>query len=162
MDFYRTAEGIELMDKTNEGMFAFVWEAEDVEGAIVRQFDEVAFQMALRDDEFVLPVDPLLRLSVDALDRERIRKFKLLATALAKKLNPVLSPEIFVEPNLESGERFKSYWLVDHNVNTGRKIFRTVIGIERSAGEPRLDLTVISPSGICQVCHDDNCSFEGE
>lgn len=162
MDFYKTAEGVELMDKTNEGMFTFVWEAEDVEGAVVRQFDEVAFQMALRDDEFVLPIDPLLRLSVDTLDRERIRKFKLLATALAKRLNPSLPSEMFVEPNLEDGERFKFYWLVDHTVETGRKIFRTVIGVEHLIGEHHLDLIVISPSGKSQICHDDNCSFEGE
>lgn len=159
MDFYTTAESVELMDKTNEGMFAFVWEAEDVEGAVIRQFDEVAFQMALRDDEFVLPIDPLLRLSVDVLNRERIKKFKLLATALAKRLNPSLLPEIFVEPNLEGGERFVSYWLTDHNMTTDTRIRRTVIGVECDGTK---SLKVISPSGNIVECNSDDMSYEGE
>ncbi len=91
--------------------------------------------------------------SVEFLDKEQVKAFHLV---------PMCSsvPPVTVKLDLEDGERFISYWLVDYNINTGTKLYRHVVGIQQKDGFKTL--MVVSPNGKITLCTDDNQSYAGE
>jgi hypothetical protein len=157
--WYASAEGSDYMRRTLDGMFMFVWEAEDTEGYVYRQFDDITFHRALHDPDYIVPED--LRASVDSLSKDKIVRFSLWPTALTRKVHIGKFDLAHVDIDLSKGERFISYWLTDQIVFPVPKIVRkTVIGKIFQDGTKQL--LVISPSGATLLCNNDNQSYEGE
>jgi len=160
--WYGTEEGQSFLNATNGGQLMFVWEASMRDGSVVRMYEDLAFERALKDPTYVPPEDT--RRSVDILDREKVVRFELYPIALTKKVHPHLVPfGVTVDP--DNGDRFVSHWLTDHVPKSGISLRRTVIGFERlnpKVGEDRFNLTVVCPSGKVVMTHTEDMSYEGE
>lgn len=158
MTWYESPEGSALMVATLGGKFIFMWEAVLGDGSVLRQFDDFAFQRALIDDEFVPPDN--IRLSTDIIPRDKVVEFRLLPIAMTRKLTQHFQQPIVLKLDPEKYSLI-ARWLVDHDVRSGRKVYRHVIGFTPRDGG--LDeLTVISPSGKIVQTSTEDLSYEGE
>lgn len=160
-DWYASAKAQEILARTNGGMLMFTWEAVLEDGTVIRQYDDVTFTRSVTDEDFVPPEDS--RLSVDALQRERVSQFRLHPIAYVKKNCPWFQQPLVVSLRLKRDERLTSFWETDYTPRTGYTLRRTVIGLKRTVGTEEVStFVVVSPSGQITICGDTNQSFEGE
>jgi len=149
---YADEESQRFLALTQEGKFIFVWEAVYDDGKTVKQFDEIPFYRTLMEEDYSPPDG--MRLSVDALERDKVVEFRLWPAASFRKRGgrPVVV-------KLKGEERFVSFFEVDLDTKTGKRLYRHVVGIEKNGMRV---LTTISPSGWVTLSTDTNVSFEGE
>lgn len=165
LGWYATPEGMDYLNRTNGGMFSFVWVARYNDGTIMRQLEPKIMKQALDNPDFVVPKH--LVQSVSKLDVRKLQEFLLLPTALSQKEAPWLK-EVRLKIDLKAGEKFISYWLTDYALqkeDPRRPTYlrRHVVGISKTLnGTQAKFLTIISVSGKVMVCTNENQSFEGE
>lgn len=155
--WYRTFLGKLFLKLTDSGKWAYTWVVEYADGEIIYQLDEPELIRVLSGT--YIPTDWK---SVDVLDVNKVKKFTLLPTGVAKELAPWIRPFQLVV-DLKAGEKFIAHWTYDVNIITGARVCRHVIGVAKLVkGSSVKFLTVISPSGAVTVCTNTNQSFEGE
>lgn len=160
--WYRTEEGQFFLNATNAGQLMFMWEAVHRDGSITRMYEDLAFERALKDDTFVPDIN--LRRTVESLDRNDVREFRIIPIALTRKLRPMV-PTFAIDIDLENDARFVSFWETDHVPKDDTYLRRTVIGIEQLSpkkGQNRFEYLVVSPSGKVMRTPTLDTSFEGE
>jgi hypothetical protein len=155
----------ELFAKTLNGRLMFMWEAELDDGGILRQFEEIPFQRALTDPNFVLPAD--IRLSTDIIPRDKVVRFSLRPTALTKRFCPWFAQADYtMTENVDpKNEDLIAKWLVDHHIQGAfgqMEIARQVVGKKLRASPFSQFLRVLSPSGAIFAGDREDQSYEGE
>ena len=128
-----------LLGKTEEGKFSHTWEADYLDGKTVRQFDDITFVRALRDPHFT-PIG-LPYISTDAIERPRLKEFRLHPIALTRFVTPWHQTVFRIRPRYHLGEQLVARWEVDFSVVSQKRLYRHTIGIRLDRGEI---LTVIS------------------
>jgi hypothetical protein len=156
-DWYSTEAGNHFLGATDRGRFAFLWEAVYSSGSVIRQYNDVVFTRALTDDTYCPPDEG--RVSVEELSKDQVVLFRLIPTALTRRLVPWFPKPIELHVDPAKGEQFVSYWLMDYRPRTNFRLCRHVIGLRIQEAKM---VMVISPSGQFVLCADDNQSYEGE
>jgi hypothetical protein len=159
MEWYKSPEAIELLNKTEKGRFVYIWKAFYDDGTIVRQFPEEQFDKYLNE---LIPISDADRVPVDKLDVRKVKELVLIPTGICRTYAPWLNPVRLVV-DIEAGEKFISFWCVDRDMFSGREIARHVVGISKPVnGSQAKFFVTISPSGNVTVATNENLSYEGE
>lgn len=169
-NWYQSEDARFVMSATDKGKQLFTWEGFYQDGAVIRQYDEVAFYRALTDVDYV--PDQARLVSTGALDKKKTVKFILHPIALTRKHCPWFPHPYTVSVRPEVGERLLAFWEVDYRPRDGFKLFRHAIGIQLVDPKVVLDngdekeisrsVLVFSPSGSITLAGTTNVSFEGE
>ena len=169
-NFYLSQEGEFFLNRTGRGQLSFVWEAKNVDGSRLLQFDEIAFYRALMDENFTPDISTVV--STGRINKRFAVEYTLHPTAVTRKYSPWYVRPFTVRIRPHKNERLLAFWEVDQNVTTGQKLYRHVCGIATvdpdvilpNGDEKELSriLFVISPSGSMVLTGTTDTSFDGE
>lgn len=162
LQWFKTEYARQFMAATNNGKFAYIWEATYTDGSKVKQFSDALFQQLLDDDAPVPANLDEVRGTVDKLDVRKVKEFVLYPTGVACRYIPLIQPVRLIV-DVENGEKFISYWLADYYQMTNSFMYRHVVGISKPVnGAAAKFFTVLSPIGQVTVATNDNQSYAGE
>lgn len=151
----------QMLATTQSGAYAYLWTAKLNDGTQVTQFEPELFKKLLETEQVIQGLDNL-RTSVDKLDVKKVQEIYLIPSFNAKKAIPDLQPmRLHIE--LDKGEKFISYFMVDSHPTGGWKYYRHVLGISKLVNGAAVKMfMVVEPYGAVTFTTNENLSYGGE